>query len=146
MQLFNHYSALIIGVLIFLIVLSAVRRKRQWLILVGVMTAYIGAYLALRPVARPSTPVAGTPMLLEVQSPFCLGCVAAKPMVDRLERDLRDKIVVWRVDVQSDEGRQLMKQYHIEFTPTFILFDVAGKERWRGTGRLDAEAVRYALQ
>jgi thioredoxin-related protein len=68
-----------------------------------------------------------------------------KPAVDRLEEDLREKIVVRRVDVQSDAGRQLMKQYDIEFTPTFILFDAAGKERWRGTGKLDAEAVRRSV-
>jgi thiol-disulfide isomerase/thioredoxin len=146
MQSLNHYSAPVVGVLIFLIVFSAVRRKRQWFIPAGVMCAYIAACLALRPVARPAMLVAGKPSLLEVQSPFCLGCVAVKPAVDRLEDELHDKLAVRRVDIQSAEGRQLARQYGIEFTPTFLFFDAAGKERWRWTGRLDAEAVRDAIR
>ena len=121
------------------------RRGGKWWVLAGVLVVYAIAWLALRPVARPVMPVAGKPLLLKVQSPYCLGCVAMKPAVDRLEKELRDKLVVRRVDIPSDEGRQLLKEYQIEFTPTFILFDKAGKEQWRGTGKLDAEAVRAAL-
>ena len=142
MRFFNHYSAPIIGALIFVIVFSAVRRRRQWWVLAGVMVVCVGAYLALRPVARPAMQVAGKPLLLEVQSPYCLGCVALKPAVDRLEAELRAKLVVRRVDIQTDEGRELMKQYGMEFTPAFILLDAAGREQWRGVGRLDADAVR----
>jgi thiol-disulfide isomerase/thioredoxin len=142
MQFFNHYSVPIIGILIFVSVFLVVRRCRQWFVLAGVMAVYIVAYLALRPVAHPLMQVAGKPLLLEVQSPYCLGCVALKPAVDRLENELRDKLVVRRVDIQSDEGRQLVKQYDIEFTPTFILFNAAGKEQWRGVGGLDAAGVR----
>jgi thiol-disulfide isomerase/thioredoxin len=146
MQFFNHYSAPIIGALIFIIVFSIVRRRggktRDWLILGGTMVIYVVAWLVLRPVAKPAMKVAGQPLLLEVQSPYCLGCVALKPAVDRLEKELQEKLVVRRVDIQSDEGRQLVEQYRVEFTPTFILFDAAGKERWRGTGGLDAATVR----
>jgi len=146
MQWFNHYSVPIIGALIFVGEFSMTRRRRQWWVLAGVMVLYVGIWLALRPVARPVVPVTGQSLLLELQSPYCLGCVAMKPAADRLEEELGNQMVVRRVDIQSDEGRQLMKQYDIEFTPTFILFDAAGKERWRGTGRLDAEAVRDAMQ
>jgi thiol-disulfide isomerase/thioredoxin len=146
MQFFNHYSVPIIGALIFVIVFSAVRRRGQWWVLAGVMVVYIGAYLALRPVASGVVDSSGRPVLLEVQSPYCLGCVAMKPAVDRLENELREKLVVRRVDIQSAEGRQLAEQYRIEFTPTFVLFDAAGKERWRSAGGLDAEAVRGAIR
>jgi thiol-disulfide isomerase/thioredoxin len=120
----------------------AVRGRRQWLVLAGVMALYIGAYIELRPVPRPAMQVDGKPLLLEVQSPYCLGCVAMKPAVDRLENELRAKLVVRRVDIQSDAGRQLVEKYRIEYTPTFILFDSAGKEQWRGVGGLDAAVVR----
>jgi thioredoxin-like negative regulator of GroEL len=82
------------------------------------------------------------PVLLEVQSPYCLGCVAQKPAVDKLERELAGKLAVRRVNIQSDEGRQLVEQFGIKFTPTFILFDAAGREQWRGSGGLDAATVR----
>jgi thiol-disulfide isomerase/thioredoxin len=150
MQRFNHYSVPIVAALLMLAGLAVVKRRggkmRDWLILAGTMAVYIGVWLALRPVAKPALQVAGQPLLLEVQSPYCLGCVAMKPAVDRLEDELRDKLVVRRVDIQSAEGRQLVEQYRIEFTPTFVLFDAAGKELWRGTGKLDAESVRDAIR
>jgi thiol-disulfide isomerase/thioredoxin len=149
MQFFNHYSAPIIGALIFVILWLIVRRRGgktpDWLILCGTMVVYVSAWLALRPVAKPAMQVAGKPLLLEVQSPYCLGCVAMKPAVDLLENELREKLVVRRVDIQSTEGRQLGEQYGIEFTPTFIFFDAAGKEQWRSVGRLDARRVRATL-
>ena len=150
MQFLNHYSAPIFGALIFVIVSTAACRRggkmRDWLVLAGAMAAYAAAWLTLRPVAEPALLVAGKPLLLEVQSPYCLGCVAMKPAVDRLETELQDKLIVQRVDIQSVEGRHLMEQYQIEFTPTFILFDRAGKELWRGAGKLDAAAVRSFVE
>jgi len=145
MQFFNHYSVPIIGALIFVIVFSAVRRRGQWWLLAGVMVVYIGAYLALRPIAKPAMQLDGKPLLLEVQSPYCLGCVALKPAVNRLENELRDKLRVRRVDIQSAEGQKLVTEYGIEFTPTFIFFDTAGKEQWRSVGQLDAARVRATL-
>ncbi|MCG3149794.1 MAG: hypothetical protein PCFJNLEI_03259 [Verrucomicrobiae bacterium] len=137
MQFFNHYSVVIVGVL--LLIFS---RRLGWRVLTGIAIVYVVGWLIFRPVATPVTAVAGQPLLLEVQSPFCFGCVAVKPVVDRLENELRDKLAVRRVDIQSAEGRQLLKQYAIEVTPTFILFDATAKEQWRGTGTLDAEVVR----
>ena len=149
MQFFNHYSALIIPALLLLVGVMIVKRwggqKRQWLILVGALLAYIAVWLWLRPVATPLTLATGQPVLLEVQSPYCLGCVAMKPAVDRLENEWRGKLVVQRVDIQSVEGQELVTQYRIEFTPTFIFFDTAGKEQWWSVGQLDAARVRTAL-
>lgn len=120
---------------------------RHWLILGGGIMALGTLWLVFRPVARPAgTPLPGQSMLLEVQSPYCLGCVAMKPAVDRLEKELRGKLVVRRVDIQSAEGRKLASQYGIEATPTFILFDDVGREQWRSTGQLDAVRVRTSLQ
>ena len=90
-------------------------------------------------------PVPGKPFLVEVQSPYCFACVAAKPAVDRLEAELRDKLVIRRVDIRSPEGQQLVREHQVQFTPTFLLFDATGKEQWRGSGSLDAERVRGEL-
>lgn len=139
MQFFNHYSVVIIGAL--LLVVTLITKGRTRWVMTGVVGVYVVAYVFLRPAAR-TMPTNGLPVLLEIQSPFCLGCVAMKPAVDKLESELAGKLVVRRVDIQTGEGRALMKQYGMEFTPAFVLFDVAGKERWRGTGILDADAVR----
>jgi len=151
MHFFNHYSAPIVAALFLAGGLSLVLRRggrmRHWLILGGGIMALGTLWLVFRPVARPAgTPLPGQSMLLEVQSPYCLGCVAMKPAVDRLEKELRGKLVVRRVDIQSAEGRKLASQYGIEATPTFILFDDVGREQWRSTGQLDAVRVRTSLQ
>ena len=150
MQFVNYYSGLIAaGLLLAVGVARVVRRGgkvRDWLILSGVLAMVVGVWFYLRPVASGVVDSSGRPVLLEVQSPYCLGCVAVKPAVDRLENELREKLVVRRVDIQSAAGRQLVAQYRIEVTPTFILFDAAGKELWRATGNVDAEVVRDAIR
>lgn len=151
MHFFNHYSAPIVAALLLAGGLSLVLRRggrsRHWLILGGAMVALGILWLVFRPVATPAgTPNPGQPLLLELQSPYCLGCVAMKPAVDRLENELRGKLVVRRVDIQSAEGRKLASQYGIEATPTFIFFDDVGREQWRSAGQLDAVRVRTSVQ
>lgn len=68
-----------------------------------------------------------------------------KPAVDRLEKELRGKLVVRRVDIQSAEGSKLANEFGIELTPTFIFFDTAGKEQWRNVGQVDAVRLRTSL-
>jgi len=150
MSFFNHYSALLIPALLLVAGVLGMRRRpalrrRGWILGAAVLI-YSAGWLALRPVARSTEPVSGQPLLLEVQSPYCLGCVALKPIVDRLENQMRGRLTVRRVDIQSNEGRQLVEQYGIEFTPTFLLFDRFGKEHWRGVGHLDAARVRAILE
>jgi len=150
MPFFNHYSAPILAAVLLAGGLSLVLRRggkmRHWLILGGATVALGAGWWVLRPVATPATPVADLPLLLEVQSPYCLGCVAIKPAVDRLERQLQGRLVLRRVDIQSAEGRKLARQYGIELTPTFIFFDSSGQEQWRSVGDLDAARVRTSLQ
>jgi hypothetical protein len=86
-QFFNHYSATILGAVLLVGGLSLVWRRggklTHWLILGGVTVALGAAWWVFRPVAMSVVPAAGLPLLLEVQSPYCLGCVAIKPAVDR---------------------------------------------------------------
>ena len=151
MHFFNHYSAPILAALLLAGGLSLVLRRggrtRHWLILGGAIVALGALWLVFRPVPGPAgAPLPGQPLLLELQSPYCLGCVAMKPAVDRLEKELRGKLVVRRVNIQSAEGRKLASQYGIEVTPTFIFFDDVGREQWRSAGRLDVVRVRTRLQ
>ncbi len=71
-----------------------------------------------------------------------MGCIAAKPIVDGLEKDLAGRLVVVRVNVQDDQGIALAGKYGILGTPTFIFFDAQGKEQFRSFGALDAAKVR----
>lgn len=147
---FNHYSAVIVVFLLFVSGLTGVVRggakTRDWLILCGGLVGLVAAWWMFRPVARSSGLSTGQPVLLEVQSPYCLGCVAMKPAVDRLENEWRGKLQVQRVDIQSPAGKQLVSRYRIELTPTFIFFDGTGHEQWRSLGSVDAARVRSILE
>lgn len=88
---------------------------------------------------------AGTPVLLEFQSPYCIRCVSIKPLVDDLELELGDQIYIIRLNVQEQVGMELSPVYGFEFTPTFIYFDAAGNEVWRVIGDFDPQQVRNSL-
>jgi thiol-disulfide isomerase/thioredoxin len=143
MRFFNHHSALIIGGLL-LVAIVATKGRTRW-IMAGIVGVYAATCAWLWPNA-PNAPVNGLPVLLAVQSQYCLGCVVMKPVVDKLERELSGKLAVRRVNIQSADGRQLAEQHRVKFTPTFVLLDASGNERWRATGSLNAEAVRDAIR
>ena len=86
------------------------------------------------------------PVLIEFYSDYCAGCLAARPMVDRLERELGDQLRVVRLNVASPAGHDLAAQLQADqATPAFVLLDPSGKELWRGFGFFDDAAVRSAL-
>jgi len=74
-----------------------------------------------------------------------MGCAAAKPAVDRLEKKESDRLKLIRVNVQDPSGRELGEHFGMTFTPTFILFDRQGAEIWRTVGMLDGEEVSSRL-
>lgn len=88
----------------------------------------------------------GTPVLLEFQSPYCLGCTAIKPVVDNLEKELGSKIFIIRLNIQDQTGMELAPVYDFNFTPTFIFFDAEGNEVWRMIGNFDPQKVRESIQ
>ena len=95
---------------------------------------------------------AGTPVLLEFQSPFCISCTQIRPVVDQLEKELASEISIGpqlhiiRVNIQENVGRELGSVYGFQATPTFIFFDAQGNELWRQIGNFDPQMVRDSLQ
>lgn len=92
----------------------------------------------------------GTPVLLEFQSPYCMACIAIKPEVDALEKELNNETVgkqihIIRVNIQEETGMDLAPLYGFQFTPTFIYFDELGNEQWRLVGTFDPQLVRDTL-
>ncbi|MBI3286531.1 MAG: hypothetical protein HYZ68_00635 [Chloroflexi bacterium] len=60
--------------------------------------------------------------------------MAAEPIVDGIEQDLRSIARVARVDIATPLGRDLIGRYGLELTPTFILFDAQGRFASRLSG------------
>ncbi|MCS7283876.1 MAG: thioredoxin family protein [Anaerolineae bacterium] len=65
----------------------------------------------------------------------------AKPVVDRLERDLEGRAKVLRIDAFSQVGQTLVRQYGIRAVPTFLVFDGNGEAVYVQAGLPDREAI-----
>jgi thioredoxin-related protein len=69
-----------------------------------------------------------------------------KPIVDGIEGKYKSRLVVIRLDIQSETGRTLAPLYGFQYTPTFIFFDARGVELWRSIGQLDPAKVGESLK
>jgi thioredoxin 1 len=152
---FNQYSFILLAVVLALMSgIILLTRKPRWNDYLAFGALVLGLTLAWGMLHPRQTPLmddaqkvrdmigAGTPVLLEFQSPYCLACTAIRPTVDELETELSGRLHVIRLNVQDSVGRELAAIYGFTFTPTFILFDPQGVELWRQVGDLDSERVR----
>lgn len=65
--------------------------------------------------------------------------------MDGIEEEFKNQLLVIRLNVQEEVGRELAPRYGFQYTPTFIFFDREGKEIWRAVGSLDVERIRQSL-
>ncbi len=124
----------------------------NWLTLL--VTAVLGvAWLILRTPATPLDSVAefdarlrsGQPTLIEFYSNRCSICLASKPTVDRLEKQLEGRAVVLRVDVADPVGRELAARWGIAGTPAFIVTTGAGQPVYMSYGPPQVMELEVAL-
>jgi thioredoxin 1 len=87
----------------------------------------------------------GQPTLVEFYSNTWGSCLLAKPVVDRLERDLEGRAQVLRISLWSSVGRELAARYGVRGVPTFLLFDGSGEVIHSQRGRLDADRVKAEI-
>lgn len=73
----------------------------------------------------------GRPTFMEFFSNYCGGCVAFRPIVENVVRDIKNDFNILRIDIHTDFGRQLREEIGFSFTPEFILFNQQGAEVWR---------------
>jgi thiol-disulfide isomerase/thioredoxin len=85
------------------------------------------------------------PVLLFLYSDFWVGCLKAKPAVDRLEIKLEDDFAVIRANISSELGAHVRSVFDIGVVPTFIVIDQQQQEIWRQIGTVPALDVIRAL-
>jgi hypothetical protein len=71
--------------------------------------------------------------------------MAAKPVVDGIEREHAQSLVIVRLNFQDPVGQVLADRFQVSYTPTFLFFN-AGQEEWRTVGAVDPGRVRESLQ
>lgn len=69
-----------------------------------------------------------------------------KPIVDGIEKEYDGRLLVIRLNIQEEVGRELAPVFMFEYTPTFIFFDAQGNELWRSVGSLDIDKLRQSLE
>ena len=69
-----------------------------------------------------------------------------KPIVDGIEQEYSGRLLVIRLNIQEQVGRELAPVFGFEYTPTFIFFDAQGNELWRSVGSLDPDKLRKSLE
>jgi len=70
----------------------------------------------------------------------------AKPVVDRLERELEGRARVLKLSMGSFVGRELAARYGVRGVPTFFLFDGQGQMVHYQVGRLDADRIHAEIE
>lgn len=65
----------------------------------------------------------------------------AKPVVDGLERELRGRAAVYRLNVSSAETVEVAGYYGLHGLPTLLVLDGQGELVLRQVGRLQKDAV-----
>lgn len=82
------------------------------------------------------------PVLLVVESRYCVYCQRLKPVIERLTPDIGLRLRVATLDM--DENRALAARYRVTATPTLLVLD-RGRETDRIEGAVTEDQLRYRL-
>jgi thiol-disulfide isomerase/thioredoxin len=86
----------------------------------------------------------GSPLLLFIYSDTCGACLSVQPRMRGLERDLRGRADVLRLNVAEEVGRRARAQFGTTLVPALILLDGRGNELHRSEGRPPQRAQIFA--
>lgn len=156
MSLFNQFSFIVMAATLLIAAAAllwgaskvpAVLRVSGWCALLIALVAF---WFAARPTDTPDIGEladvearigSGTPVVLELYSEYCLGCMAQHADVLALENALGERAVVLRLSIHTQVGAALWARYRGETTPTFIIFDGEGREIGRTNAALSVGQV-----
>lgn len=85
----------------------------------------------------------GTPVLADFGRGTCVPCKMMKPILDELERELKDRVHVLVLD--TSEYGDLATQHGVRIIPTQIFFDGSGKELYRHQGFMGKDDINRKL-
>lgn len=86
-----------------------------------------------------------TPTLVEFYATWCGPCREMQTILEDLERTMRTRADVIRIDTDSSENSDLTRQHRIMSVPTFILYR-EGRVMWRHSGVVSLETLKDIIR
>ncbi|MEB3287193.1 MAG: thioredoxin family protein [Vampirovibrionales bacterium] len=83
-------------------------------------------------------------VMLDFFSQYCGVCQQAEPYLKEIQKQLQADVRFVRVD--ADKKEALARQFHVEGTPTYILFDAQGKALYRMHRYISMEVLYTQLE
>ena len=84
-------------------------------------------------------PVKGMVTLVDLGANQCVPCKMMAPILDKLEKDYKDKAAIVVIDVYKHNDQ--VQRFGIRAIPTQIFFDPNGKEVYRHVGFMSEKAI-----
>ena len=72
-------------------------------------------------------------------------CTDMDPVIAGIETDFKDQTVVTRYDAASEEGKQLMEQYSLKKTPSYVILAADDTKLWSNSGPIHKDMLRQQV-
>ncbi len=69
--------------------------------------------------------------LIQMYSDYWVACLSSKPIVDRLESELPKDVNLLRLDINSEPGKYIRKNYQINTVPSYLILNKEKEKIWR---------------
>jgi|TARA_B110000438_G_scaffold293600_1_gene333733 thiol-disulfide isomerase/thioredoxin len=142
-EFINHNSFLILLIFILVILIAGYIKNRSNIFLVAIPVVALFGFLAISVVspAESSENIKTSgflsqdqPTIVEFMSPTCMACLVSKPTVSAMKDLYGDKVKFVEIDVTKQEFKDDAREYGVSSTPTFVMFNADGEEKYRFSG------------
>lgn len=63
-----------------------------------------------------------------------MACLAARPMVNGLEKEWGGRVQFLHLEFRNPLGREMGRRFGVDHIPAFLILDGGGQQHWRGQG------------